>query len=77
MSKDIIRKAAFVLAERKRTPILDEVDQMLFEADILEALRSVRDVLNEERGDPRGYGQGFYDPLGSKIAALDEILRSN
>jgi hypothetical protein len=38
-------------------------------------LTALRDSLIEKRGDPRGYGQGFYDPLGPKISVLDDILR--
>lgn len=37
-------------------------------------LTALRTALAEKRGDPRGYGQGFHDPLGAKIAALDSLL---
>ena len=38
-------------------------------------LTALRDKLVEQRGDPRGYGQGFHDPLGPKIYMLDDLLR--
>lgn len=37
-------------------------------------LLALRAHLVEKRGDPRGYGQGFHDPLGPQIAALDALL---
>lgn len=37
-------------------------------------LAAARAELVTLRGDPRGYGQGFYDPLGPVIHQIDVLL---
>lgn len=38
------------------------------------ALQGAKDELVHRRGDPRCYGQGFADPIGPMIHAIDQIL---
>ena len=60
--------------------VLDMIADAMVAADgshkarLCAGLTAARAELVVLRGDPRGYGQGFYDPLGPVIHQIDLLL---